>query len=53
MASSTKKNHYVPRFYLKSFQKDGVVYQRDLTKNKIYPISNLIEVYKKNNLYTI
>lgn len=53
MASSTKKNHYVPRFYLKSFLKDGVVYQRDLTNNKIYPISNLMEVCKKNNLYTI
>jgi hypothetical protein len=53
MANSTKKNHYVPRFYLKSFQKDGIVYQRDLTNNKIYPISNLMEVCKKNNLYTI
>lgn len=53
MTSSTKKNHYVPRFYLKSFQKGGVLYQRDLTNNKIYPILNLMEVCQKNNLYTI
>ena len=52
--SNTKKNHYVPRFYLKKFcDTDNRIWKLDKTNNNIYHPETLNSECSKKNLYTI
>ena len=53
---NTKKNHFVPQFYLKSFlNKEGILYVGDMEKKNIFSVkeSGLVGIGMKNNLYAI
>jgi len=51
---NTKDNHYVPRFYLKSFlDKKLYIHYFDKKTQKYYSTQNLKEIAFKTNLYTI
>lgn len=50
----TKENHFVPRFYLKSFLNSSKeIYLFDKNENKLHKTKNLKEICCKKNLYTI
>lgn len=52
--SETKNNHYVPRFYLKSFlDDDGKIWKLDKTNKEIYHPDKLNAECSKKNLYTV
>lgn len=52
--SNTKKNHYVPKFYLKKFcDADNSIWKLDKTNNNIYHPEMLNSECSKKNLYTI
>lgn len=51
---NTKNNHFVPQFYLKSFQdRSGFIYCFDKVTNTIHQTRNLKEIGCQKNLYTI
>lgn len=52
--NNTKKNHYVPKFYLKNFTDEkGNIYFFDKSKKMFHNTKNLKIIAFKENLYTI
>lgn len=49
----TKRNHYVPKSYLESFNKNSELYVLLINKNKIYSVKKIKTENKQDNLYTI
>lgn len=51
---NTKNNHFVPQFYLKSFQdSSGIIYCFDKETHRIHQTRSLKEIGCQKNLYTI
>ena len=47
-----KNEHYIPKFYLERFSKNGKIFVYDLINDKIFP-TNIRKVGSKNYFYDL